>query len=280
MAGLVFIAVLAAAVLHAVWNAIAKAIGDHRVTAGLVGAAGLVPAAAGAAVLPAPDADSWPFIAVSSVLSASYLFLLVYAYRHGEFGQVYPLARGLPPVLVTVFAFVALDERLTGGQVVGVVVISLALSALVFAGGLPRAAARLGFLAAAAAGVLIAAYTVVDGAGVRASGHALSYAAWRFLVEGFLLVAASRAMFGAGFWPAAYRSAGPGLLGGSLALAAFTTVLWAQSRAPLALVSAVRESSLLFAGVIGTLVFHERFTATRLVATVAAVGGIVLLQAT
>ncbi len=277
MAWAVFVAVLAAAMLHAVWNAIAKAIPDHTVTAGLLGAAGLVPATLGVAVLPAPDVDSWRYIAGSSVPSTCSLFLLVHAYRHGQFGQVYPLARGLPPVLVTVFASAALGERLAPGQVLGVILISVALGALVFAGGSPVRAAGLGY--AATAGVMIAAYTVVDGVGVRASGHALSYAAWRFLIEGVLAIAVSRALFGAGLWRAARGSAGPGLLGGFLGVAAFTTVLWAQSRAPLALVSAVRETSLLFAGVIATVVFRERFTATRAVATVAAVVGMILVQA-
>ena len=277
MAPAVFASVIVAAMLHAVWNAIAKAIPDHTVTAGLLGVAGLIPATVGVAVLPAPDMDSWPYIAGSSVPSTCYLFLLVHAYRHGQFGQVYPLARGLPPVLVTVFASTALGERLATGQLLGVIVISAALGALVFAGGSPVRAAGLGYAAAAA--VMIAAYTVLDGVGVRASGHALSYAAWRFLIEGVLAVTVSRALYGAGLWRAARRSVGPGLLGGFLGVAAFTTVLWAQSRAPLALVSAVRETSLLFAGVIATLVFRERFSATRAAATVAAVVGMVLLQA-
>ena len=277
MAAGVFVAVVAAAMLHAVWNAIAKGIPDHTVTAGLLGAAALAPAAVGVVVLPVPDPDSWPYIAGSSVPSTCYLFLLVRAYKHGEFGQVYPLARGLPPVLVTLFASTVLSERLSAGQLLGVVLISTALCALVFAGRSSIGTAGLGY--AVATGAMIAAYTIVDGLGVRASGHALSYAAWRFLIEGILAVTISRALFGAGFWRAARKAAGPGLLGGLLGVAGFTTVLWAQSRAPLALVSAVRETSLLFAGVIATLVFRERFSATRAVATVVAVIGIVLLQA-
>jgi drug/metabolite transporter (DMT)-like permease len=276
--GVVFVALLAAAVLHAAWNAIAKAIPDHRVTAGLLGAAGLVPAAAGVVVLPVPDPGAWPYLGASSVPSSGYLLLLAYAYRRGEFGQVYPLARGLPPVLVTMLAFGVLGERLTLGQFAGVIVICLALGALVFAGGLPRAGH--GFGLAAAAGAMIATYTIIDGIGVRESGHALSYAAWRILLEGLLVLAVSRVIVGAGFWRAARTSARLGLSGGLLAVAAFATVLWAQSQAPLALVSAVRESSLLFASVISVLVFGERFTMTRLVATVTAVAGIVLVQAT
>jgi drug/metabolite transporter (DMT)-like permease len=278
MAGLVFVAVLAAAVVHASWNAIAKLVPDQLVSAGLLASAGMGAGAAGAAVLPPPAPDSWPFIAVSSVLQAVYLLLLVHAYRHGEFGQVYPLARGLPPPLVTVVSWTLLGERLTLGQLGGVAVVSAALAALVFAGG--RAAVDPGLGLAAVTGVVIAAYTLVDGVGVRQSGHAVSYAMWLFFLQGWLVLAASRLRYGRGFGPALVRSARLGLAGGVLALVAYATVLWAQSQAPLALVSALRETSVLFAGVIGALVFRERVNLTRLAATTAAVVGIILLQTT
>jgi drug/metabolite transporter (DMT)-like permease len=278
MAGLVFAAVLGAAVLHASWNALAKAIPDQRVAAGLLAAAGMVPGAAGAALLPAPEPAAWPYLVASAILQAGYLLLLVHAYRYGEFGQVYPLARGLPPLLVTVFSLSVLGERLSGGQLAGVVVVSLALSALVFAG--RPLVAGTGLWLAAATGVVIAAYTVVDGVGVRRSGHPLSYAMWLALLDGALVVAASWAMYGRGYVRAAAGSARLGLLGGVLAAAAYAIVLWAQTEAPLALVSALRETSLLFAGVIGTLAFGERFRPIRLVATIAAVAGIILIQAT
>jgi drug/metabolite transporter (DMT)-like permease len=278
MAGLVFAAVLGAAVLHACWNALAKAIPDQWVAAGLLAAAGVVPGAVGAAILPPPEPAAWPYLAASAVLEALYLILLVQAYRYGEFGQVYPLARGLPPLLVTVFSLAVLGERLSGGQLAGVVVVSLALTALVFAGRPVAVGSGLGF--AAATGVVIAAYTIVDGVGVRRSGNPLSYAMWLSLLFGLLVIAASRAAYGRGLWRAAVRSAPLGLLGGLLATAAYTIVLWAQSRAPLPLVSALRETSLLFAGVIGTLVFGERFRPVRLVAIVAAVAGIILIQTT
>jgi drug/metabolite transporter (DMT)-like permease len=278
VAGPVLGALLVAAILHASWNAIAKLVPDQRVAAGLLGAAGVLPGAVGAAVLPAPDRAAWPILAGSSIISAGYLLLLVHAYRYGEFGQVYPLARGLPPLLIALFSLAVLGERLTAGQFVGVVVVSLALTALVFADGRPRATAGLGL--AVATGAVLAVSAVVDGVGVRVSGHPLSYAMWLFLLQGPLAVAACRVMFGAGYWRAMARSARLGTVGGLLAMVAYSTVLWAQSQAPLALVSALRETSLLFAGVIGALVFGERFSGTRLVATGAAVAGIVLVQVT
>ncbi len=268
--------VLAAAAAHASWNAIAKAIPSQWAAAGLLSAAGAGAGAVGVLVLPAPDGGSWPFIAVSSFLQAGYLLLLVRAYSYGQFSQVYPLARGLPPLLVMLGSVGLLGERLTGGQLAGVVLVSLALSGLVLSSGLPRSGSGLGL--AAATGVVIGTYTLIDGVGVRQSGHALSYAMWLFLIQGVLILAVARATFGRGFGPEMARSAAPGVLGGFLAVAAYATVLWAQSRAPLPLVSAVRETSLLFAGVIGTMIFGERFSVTRLMATSAAVAGIILVQ--
>jgi len=235
MAAPVLLMVLAAAAAHASWNAIAKVIPDQRAAAGLLSAAGAGAGAVGALVLPAPDHGSWPFIAVSCFLQSGYLLLLVRAYRYGAFSQVYPLARGLPPLLVTVASVGLLGERLTGGQLAGVVLVSLALTALVFSGGRPRSGSGLGL--AVGTGVLIATYTLVDGMGVRQSGHPLSYAMWLFLLQGVLVLAVSRAMFGPGFGQEMARSAKLGLLGGFLAVAAYATVVWAQSRAPLALVS-------------------------------------------
>lgn len=278
MSAVVFGAVLAAAVLHASWNAIAKSIPDQLAAAGLISVAGTVAGVVGAVLLPPPDPAAWPFIAGSAVLQSGYLLLLVYAYRDGEFGQVYPLARGLPPLLVTVVSLSVLGERLTGGQLAGVVQVSLALTGLVFAGGRPRAGSGLGL--AALTGIVIAAYTLVDGVGVRVGANPLSYIAWLFLLQGALVLPVCAALAGRSFGRALRRSAPLGLLGGVLAAVAYGIVVWAQSRAPLPLVSALRETSLLFAGVIGTLVFREPFRASRLVAAAAAVAGIVLLQAT
>jgi drug/metabolite transporter (DMT)-like permease len=278
MSGLVFTALLAAAVLHAGWNAIAKAIPDQSAAAGLIGGVGMVAGGLGAVLLPAPEPAAWPFLAGSAVLQTGYLLLLVHAYRYGEFSQVYPLARGLPPVLVTGVSLGVLGERLTGGQLAGVLLVSVALTGLLFAGGRPRAGAGLG--PAAATGVALAGYTLVDGVGVRQAGDPLSYLAWLFLLQGAMAFAASAVLAGPGFWLAIRRSAQLGLLGGGVAVVAYGVVVWAQSQAPLPLVSALRETSLLFAAVLGRLVFQEPFRISRLAATALAVAGIILLQVT
>jgi len=235
------------------------------------------------------------------VLQTGYLLLLTAAYAHGEFGRVYPIARGTAPVLVTVFALLVLGERVRGTQLAGIALVVAALAGLVLIRGRPGRGDGLGL--AAATGVVIAAYSLVDGIGVRHSGSVAGYAAWLTFVHGPLMVAACVALAGPRHllgWISGDGGTGPrapagpaavsitrrrpaimvtaGLAGGLLSLAAYAIVLWAQSRAGLSLVSALRETSVLFAGVVGTLAFGERFSGRQVAATVAAVAGIVLIQ--
>lgn len=163
----VTVAVLVAAVLHAAWNALAHAIADQLVGFALIGAA--VTAGATGIVLasPTPARASWPFLAGSAVLHVAYNLLLMRCYRLGEFGQVYPLARGTSPWLVAIGAALFAGEHLPPIRLVGVLVVSLGLATLVFAGGIPTRAARPAIAAALLTGVTIATYTTVDGIGVR-----------------------------------------------------------------------------------------------------------------
>ncbi|WP_020575436.1 DMT family transporter [Actinopolymorpha alba] len=272
-------AVLVAAALHAVWNAIAKAIKDQRIASALIGSSYVPIAGVAVCFLPLPDRASWPYLAASAIVQSGYLLLLVNAYRHGEFSRVYPLARGTAPLVVTVVAVAFLDERLTSGQLAGIVAVSLALTSLVFVGGRPPAGSGRGLALAVATGLAISTYTLIDGIGVRQSGHAVSYAMWLFLLQGPVILLACKVMYGRGFWSALAGSWPLGLLGGVLSLVTYAIVVWAQSRSPLALVSALRETSVVFAGVIGAVVFAERFSAARTAMTVLAVLGVVLMKA-
>lgn len=281
--------VLLSAVLHASWNAIAKGIRDRLASATLIGLAYLVIGAAGALWLPAPAAASWPFLACSACLQTAYLILLTAAYRHGDFGQVYPLARGLAVLLVAAVATVFLGQYLTALQLAGVAVVAGSLLALVLAR--PQTAtpassdaARTGTAKGAGLAVLtglcIAAYSLVDGVGVRHSGTPLGYAAWLFAVQGVTIPSACYLLAPrkAPFLLQVRSHWRLGSLGGAVSLLAYSMVLWAQNQAPLALVSALRETSVLLAGVIGAIFFAERFSPLRMVLTIAAVGGIVALQ--
>jgi drug/metabolite transporter (DMT)-like permease len=269
------IAVLVAAFAHASWNAIAHGIKDPLVAFALIGVGGLVPAVPLLLWAAPPAAASRVYLGISVLLHLAYQLLLMRCYRVGEFSQVYPLARGISPVVVAVVAGLFVGEQLSGPQVAGVLLIPAGLACLVFIG---RRPGRPAVVAAVGTGLAIASYTTVDGIGVRLAGSALGYIAWLMALQGIVIPAAAlairrQALAGQlrGVWLA-------GLLGGVLSVAAYGLVLWAQTRSALAAVAALRETSIIIGAVIGTLVFREPFGRPRIIATVLVVAGIVLLN--
>jgi drug/metabolite transporter (DMT)-like permease len=278
----VILAVLVAAVTHATWNAIAHGIKDQVVAFGLIGAGGVAVAAPLVAIFPFPLAACWPYLLASVFIHVFYNLLLMRSYRYGEFGQVYPLARGTSPLVVTVLAAVFAAERPSLPQVVGVLVVSSGLAVLVFAGRRGRAGSGVGraaLVAAGGTGLTIAAYTTVDGLGVRLSGSSVAYIAWLILLESLCVPAwalVRRRRVLAGQSRAVLLS---GLAAGALSLLAYGLVLWAQTRGALAPIAALRETSVIFGAVIGTVVFGEPFGRRRIGATVLVVLGVLLLSA-
>ncbi|MCA6093922.1 DMT family transporter [Streptomyces sp. SCA3-4] len=272
-------AVLVAAVTHASWNAIAHGIKDQLLAFTLVGGGGAV---CGAVLLPftdVPAAGAWPYLAASAVLHVVYQLLLMRSFTLGDFGQMYPIARGTAPLAVTVLAAVFAGEFAGGWQLAGVAVASAGLVGLALwgirgSGARPQWAA---IGAALATGLAIASYTVVDGLGVRASGTPLGYIAWLMILEGLAIpawgLAVRRGRFLAELRPFAVR----GLLGGLLSVFAYGLVLWAQTRAALAPIAALRESSILVGAAIGAVMMKERFGAPRMAAAALMVAGIGLM---
>jgi drug/metabolite transporter (DMT)-like permease len=226
---LVVAVVLAAAVTHASWNAIAHGIRYQFVAFALIGAADTVCGLAIAAAAPMPDAACWPYLLSSVALHLGYQLLLMRSFQLGDFGQVYPIARGTAPLVVTVLALVFLGERPGPWQTAGVAaasagLVGVALWGIRDAGGRPRAAA---LLAAVATGLAIAAYTVVDGAGVRASGTALGYTGWLIALMGPAIPVIGLALQGRQLLTRARPFVWLGLLGGAMSTAAYGLVLWA-----------------------------------------------------
>lgn len=276
-------AVLLAAVLHSAWNALAKAIPDRLASSTMIASAYLVSGLVGAAVFGVPPQQSWPYVVASAALQTCYLILLTTSYKHGEFSQVYPLARGLAVLLVTGVATTFLAEKLSFWQLAGVAVVAGSLLSLALTKHSATARAgrnRQGTFFAVLTGAAIAAYTVVDGVGVRVSGQPMAYVSWLFLLQGMVIplicwrMASERRSFPrrvAWYWK-------PGFIGGLVSMLAYGIVVWAQSLAPLALVSALRETSVLLAGVIGAVFFNEKFSRLRLVLTAIAVAGIAAIQ--
>jgi drug/metabolite transporter (DMT)-like permease len=295
----VTLAVLAAAVTHATWNAIAHGIKDQLLAFGLIGAGGILVAIPLVILSPFPLSACWPYLLASIVIHVFYNLLLMRSYRYGEFGQVYPLARGTSPLVVTVLAAVFAAERPSAAQVAGVLVVSCGLALLVLAGRAGRRAAarggsgggsgggagrggglgRAALVAAVGTGLTIAAYTTVDGLGVRLSGSSVAYIGWLMLLESLCVpawaLASRRHVLLSG---TSRRVVGSGLLAGGLSVLAYGLVLWAQTRGDLAPIAALRETSVIFGAVIGTVVFHEPFGRWRIAATLLVVIGVLLLN--
>jgi drug/metabolite transporter (DMT)-like permease len=271
----VTLAVLTAAVTHATWNAIAHGIKDQTLAFALIGVGGIVIAIPLVIVTALPRGACWPYLLGSVAIHVFYNLLLMRCYRLGEFGQVYPLARGTSPLVVTILAAVFVHEHLGPAAIAGVAVVSAGLAVLVLAGRRPGRAA---FLAAVGTGLTIAAYTTVDGVGVRLSASPVGYIGWLMLLEslGVPLFAVIRRREVLLKQPRRILLAG--LAAGALSVLAYGLVLWAQTRGALAPIAALRETSVIFGAIIGTLVFREPFGRTRVAATVLVAAGIVLLN--
>jgi drug/metabolite transporter (DMT)-like permease len=267
--------VLAAALMHAVWNAIAHNIADRVAGFALMGIADMVVGGAIVAFAGTPG-PAWPYVLISAALHIVYQLFLLLSYQLGEFSQVYPLARGLGPLIVGVVSIVALGKHLPVVQLLGVLLISAGLIGLVFVGGKPDRKQLPALGAAALTGVMIASYTVVDALGV-VRGPLLAYIGWLFLLQGpvvpLMAVIQSR-----GHTVERLRAhAGAGLLGGVVSLGAYGLVLWAQTSGALAPVAALREASIVFGAFIGALFLGERLGLKRAVAAGVVVAGIVAL---
>ncbi|MFD8797136.1 EamA family transporter [Streptomyces atroolivaceus] len=279
MTPLVVAAVLAAAITHAGWNAIAHAIRDQLLSFTLISGGGVLVGVALACFAPLPAAGAWPYLLVSAGLHVAYMLLLMRSFSLGDFGQTYPIARGTAPLVVTVLAAVFVGERPDGWATAGVAVASAGLVGLALwgirgSGGRPH---RPAILAALATGLAIAGYTTVDGVGVRASGTPAGYIAWLMTVQGMAIPAYAywrrRGGLAAQLRPFVAR----GLLGAALSVGAYGLVLWAQTKAPLAPVAALRESSIIVGAAIGALFFKERFGGPRIAAAGLMVLGIGLM---
>ncbi|WP_225099171.1 EamA family transporter [Streptomyces sp. CoH27] len=277
MTPLVTAAVLCAAVTHAGWNAIAHRITDKLVGFTLISGGGVLIGLAVAPFTALPAGPAWPYLLVSSVVHIAYYALLMTSFRLGDFGQVYPLARGSAPLVVTVLAAVFAHEVPGGWALAGIAVSCVGLTGVSLwglRGSRPHWAA---IGAALATGLTIAAYTVIDGLGVRAAHSPLGYIAWLMAVQGVVIPAYMYARARADTVRLLRPYAALGLLGATLSVAAYALVLWAQTRAELAPVAALRESSIIVGAAIGAVFFKERFGTPRIAAAGLLVVGIGLM---
>jgi drug/metabolite transporter (DMT)-like permease len=251
----VAVAVLAAGLLHALWNAMAKSFTDQRASFALLNVGVVVPSVIAVAILGTPRAAAWPYLAAAVGCHLGYELALMAAYRHGTLSKSYPIARGVAPLLTTLGGLVFAHEHVGGRSLGGVFLVVAGIASLAL---IDRAAtSRRGVLFALLTGVAIATYTVVDGLGVRASHAPLTYAAWLFALQSVLFIAGiivhDRTLFCQGT-----RKVAVGIAAGLVSLVAYTIVLWAQDHAPLGVVSALRETGVLWAAGMGVWWFKER----------------------
>ncbi|MFN0186723.1 MAG: DMT family transporter [Aquabacterium sp.] len=279
-------AVLGGALLHALWNTLVKSSGDKELDTALVHLLGAVVALPMLAWTGLPPTQAWPYIAASLTVHVAYYITLAGAYRHGDLSLTYPIMRGTAPLLVSLGSGLVLGEALSAQAWFGVLAITagVALVGLSHAGRLLRHRAAIGYALANA--VVIATYTFIDGQGVRvtvAAGHVvMSYVVILFVLDGIPYPALVWLRRGPAQRQAMLAYARQrGLLaacGGLASLGSYAVALWAMTRAPVAVVAALRESSVLFATALSVWVLKERFGPQRLAGALVIVAGVVTLR--
>ena len=268
--------VLGSALLHASWNAIIKSSRDVMLDTALVAAGAGVLSLPLIAFVPLPASASWPYLGASIAIHIGYFATLVAAYRIGDLGHAYPLMRGTAPLLVALLGIVLLDEHPGATMWLGIVLISAGILSI---GLLQRGRAhRDASLWALANAAIIASYTLVDGAGARLSGTPAGYGAWMFWLQGLPFAGLVIGLRQRAALDYARRNWGRGLGGGLCVISAYGIVLWAMTEAPVAAVAALRETSVIFAALLGSLFLREPFGRRRVIGACAVAAGVIALR--
>ena len=261
--------VMCAAILHAGWNAALRGGSDRLWSMTLMMIAVAIVSTIALLFVPWPSAASWPYVIASAIIHTGYNLSLVRTYRSGDLGQTYPISRGSSPVLVALGAAVFEHESLTVASSIGIALVSGGILSLAFQGKRVRA----DFLPAAfTTGVLIGAYIVVDGIGVRLSGNSVAYAASMFLLWSITMPPIYYAMRGK---PPAYTTGQTAiaLAGGIVSILAYGIIIRAMQYDAMGVVSALRETSVVYAAIIGRLFLKERLTTRRVLSCLAIATG-------
>lgn len=273
----VFLAVLGAALLHAGWNALIK-LGRDKLSGmfvmssaqGLMGLAVLV-------FLPLPADGAWFWLLLSTLLHSAYKAFLTLAYERGDLSRVYPIARGTAPMLVALAGAVLLADPVSGREYTGIFLVGCGII-LMARGVFTQGESRRLIPFALASALMTAGYSLADGMGARIAGNATIYVTWMFFLDGILFGLWALWRRGGALVAIRPRAWGLGVLAGAASFAAYWIVVAAMTRAPIALVTALRETSVLFAVLIGVLFFRERAERGKLVAAGLIVAGVVLTR--
>ncbi len=278
MSPVITLLVLAAAVMHASWNALIKAGNDKVVMQCLVMFFAGLPCLPLLAFVPLPAPASWPFLALSLAVHGVYYVTLINAYRFGALSQVYPIARGAAPLMIALGAWAFAGEAMSLPEWAGVIIASAGIMSLAAPGKLPREEELKAIGFALATAITIALYSLADGIGVRRAGVSTSYILWLLAIDAFPVMVVGlwlrRGRVVESFRPHMKRA----IVGGLLSALGYGIVIWAMGKAPLAHVSALRETSVILAAIIGTALLGEPFGRRRILAAVLVAAGNGLLH--
>jgi drug/metabolite transporter (DMT)-like permease len=278
----VLAAVLGAAALHALWNSLVKSASDKFLSSAVVALWCGVAAVVAALVLPRPAAVAFPFIVASAIIHIVYFMLVGQLYRSADLSVAYPIMRGLAPLIAAVIALATLGEApgpIASLGVAALVAGVLAMGASGFAHGRIN---RPTILVALANSAVIAIYSVIDGQGARLSGagsaFAFAYNSWADALTALSYLPIILFLRGRAVVATFAQDWRRGLIGGLAAFFGYAIVVWAMTRAPIAAVAALRETSVVFAAIIGVAVLGEPFHAQRAIAVLVILGGVILLR--
>lgn len=269
--------VLISAIMHATWNAVVRAGSSRFMTLAMVDGTALLICLVALPLVNVPSLQVWGYVLVSVVLNTAYRLFLIKAYETGDFGQVYPVMRGVPPVLVALFSYFLLNEHLSIHAMAGVLLICAGIISLTF---VRKMTARMfkPILMAVCAGAFIASYTVVDAKGVRASETVLQYIIYLTVFQSIPIPALAFFKQRLSFAQAIRGQWRVGLMGGVFYLTSYGLLLFALSLDAVAKVSALRETSVIIGAIIAALFFHERFGLRRMLSALVIVCGIILIK--
>ena len=274
----VFLVIIVAAFLHAIWNAMVKYEKDKYLAVGAI-VLGHVPASIVIIFLtPLPSVESIPYIIISAFLHVGYEWNLLSAYRFGDFTKVYPIARGTGPTLVTIISLIFLGVVLSNFETLGILIICLGIFVLAFQD-IDVLKNRKAVLYAFLTGFFIMSYSVIDGYGARASFSPLSYIGWSFILNAaifpILLIYKNKAIT---ILKIAKEGKKIFFIGGTISYMVYAIVVWSFTQAPIPLVVALRETSIIFVLLIGFFVLKEKFTLLKTAAVLTIFFGVVLLK--
>ena len=273
----IFLAVLGAAFLHALWNALIK-VGTSKVGGMVILSIVEVPIGLTVIAFTNPiDHAAIPWVLAAGCTHFAYKFFLTYAYDRGDLSRVYPIARGAAPMVVALFGAAFLADAVSGQEYFAIAVLAagiLLMARGVFASGEDR---RLLPFALGSA-LATATYTLIDGMGARVSGAPAAYVAWVFVADGCFFTLGMLALRGRDVIPRDWQAWRMGAFASAASYGAYAVSIWAMTFAPIAVVAALRETSILFAVLIGWLIFGERMTGEKAVASLVIVGGVMLTR--